>query len=86
VTAKKNRVKNISLDCNPGASYRGELDNFRFDVPSLNMVETCSRPVHERAKERWTDFRRGSKDIHILKKCVHNESVGEPMFVSKVVQ
>ena len=55
-------------------------------MPSLYVGETC-RSVQERAKEHWTDYRRGCKDSHILKHWVlHHNSEGEPRFIMKVVQ
>ena len=78
--------ENICLDCNPGAASKGELKDVNTEVPSLYVGETC-RSVQERAKEHWTDYRRGCKDSHILKHWVlHHNSEGEPRFIMKVVQ
>ena len=78
--------ENICLDCNPEAAKKGDLKDVNPDVPSLYVGETC-RSVQERAKEHWTDYRRGCKDSHILKHWVlHHNSEGEPHFVMKVVQ
>ena len=50
------------------------------------MGETA-RSVKERAKEHWEDFKSKKSDSHIMKHwALHQNLIGEPNFIMKVVQ
>ena len=64
----------------------GELKEPNMEVPSIYVGETA-RSVKERAKEHWEDFKSKKSDSHIMKHwALHQNLVGEPNFIMKVVQ
>ena len=76
--------ESICLECNPGATSKGELDKPKKGAPSLYVGES-SRSIQERAKEHWGDAVKQDKKSHMVK---HQAlvNVGEPpRFLFKVV-
>ena len=77
--------ENICIECNPGATEKGELMEVRDDTPTLYVGET-SRSIYERGREHYDGAKTGSKKNHMVKHqaLVHG---GEPAphFVLKVI-
>ena len=84
-TKKSLVYQNICINCNPGATEKGELMEVRDDIPTLYVGETsCS--IYERGREHYDGAKTGSKKNHMVKHqtLVHG---GEPApyFVLKVI-
>ena len=58
--------ENICVDCNPGATGRGELEQVRVDVPTVYIGET-SRSIYERSREHWEGAIKNCPKNHMIK-------------------
>ena len=76
--------ENICIECNPGATGKGALEQVRSDVPTVYIGET-SRSIYERSKEHWEGAKKNCSKNHMVKHMVmEHGGTGEPNFYMKV--
>ena len=76
--------ESICVDCNPGATKKGELENMKDGNPSLYVGES-SRSIQERAGEHWGAARRGDEDNHMVRHQAQEHEGRPPRFHFKVI-
>ena len=54
------------MGCNPGASWKGELDNIKTYIPTAYIGE-MSHTVYERSKEHWDGIKKWSEKNPMVK-------------------
>ena len=84
-TRKSLVYENLCVECNKGATEKGEEEQLRIDIPTIYVGET-SRSIFERSKEHWDGVRKWSSKNHMV---AHQEMEhgGEqaPKFMMRVV-